>query len=164
MGTAHPNSLWVGFLGVPYQLLENRKPQLIDPEVIAKKDNDIKQKQKANFDCRHGVHELPRLLPEQYVWIKDRQAGGTVVEQPAQRSYVVRNPEGEFRRNRRHLVTHPSEETPSADIEPECESTPQSQSDTDHTQSNTETSDSSHVRTRGGRISKPPQRFEPSWN
>ena len=82
-----------------------RKPQFIDPAVVAQKDADIKQKQKTNFDRRHGVHELPRLLPEQYVWIKGRQAGGTVVSQTAPRSYVVRNQEGEFRRNRR--LSHP---------------------------------------------------------
>ena len=50
---------------------KQRRPQVIDPVVIAQKDSDIKQKQKANFDRRHGVHELSRLLPEQYVWIKN---------------------------------------------------------------------------------------------
>ena len=44
-----------------------RKPQLIDPVAVAQKDANVKQKQKINFDHRHGVHELPRLLPLQYI-------------------------------------------------------------------------------------------------
>ena len=141
-----------------------RKPQFIDPVAVAHKDADIKQKQKINFDRRHGVHELPRLLPKQYVWIKDRQAGGAVVEQTDPRSYKVKGLDGEFRRNRRHLVSHPPEETRSAEVDPEDESATQSPGDDSFTQPNSETDNSSRVCTRSGRISRPPERFDPKWN
>ena len=141
-----------------------RKPQFIDPVAVAHKDADIKQKQKINFDRRHGVHELPRLLPEQYVWIKDRQAGGAVVERTDPRSYKVKGLDGEFRRNRRHLVSYPPEETRSAEVDPEDESAKQSPGDDPFMQPNSETDNSSRVCTRSGRISRPPERFDPKWN
>ena len=98
MDIVHLNSLLGRILRSTVPTTRNqRKPQFIDPAVVAQKDADIKQKQKTNFDRRHGIHELPRLLPEQYIWIKDRQTGDTVVGQTAPRSYVVCNQEGEFR-------------------------------------------------------------------
>ena len=149
---------------------EQRKPQPVDPAEVAQKDYSIKEKQKADFDQRHGVHDLPQLLSGDYVWIKDRQTGGTVVEQTSLRSYVVRSEEGEFRRNRRVLVAHPSDKTIAGDVELECETTPHTQSETIQTdlettngaQNNTETDDSSRMCTRSGRVSKPPPRLDPT--
>ena len=41
--------------------------------------------------------------------IKDRQAEGRVIKEIILRSYVVYTPDGEFRRNRRHLIQLPGE-------------------------------------------------------
>ena len=40
---------------------EQRNPQAVDPAEVAQKDYSIKQKQKADFDQRHGVHDLPQF-------------------------------------------------------------------------------------------------------
>ena len=72
-------------------------------------DNQAKTKQKKNFNSHHGVYELPELYPGDTVWIKDRQAEGKVMQEIAPRSYVVHTPDGEFRRNRRHLIQLPRE-------------------------------------------------------
>ena len=83
------------------------KVHVPDIKVVQQEDNKAKTKQKKNFNSHHGVYELPELYPGDTVWIKDRQAEGKVIEEIAQRSYVVHTPEGELRRNRRHLIQLP---------------------------------------------------------
>ena len=143
MDIAHPN-----FLEALCWLLKVREnhSSLIQ-RLLLKKMLTLNKSRKPILIAGMEYNELPRLLREQYVWIKGRQASGTVV---TPRSYVICNQEGEFRRNRRHLVTHPPEEMTSMNVEPESESMPQSLADTPHIQSETETADSSHVCTRSG--------------
>ena len=88
---------------------KERIPKVPDIKVVQQDDNEVKTKQKKNFNSHHGVYELPELYPGDTVWIKDRQAEGKVIEEIAPRSYVVHTPEGEFRRNRRHLIQLPKE-------------------------------------------------------
>ena len=70
-------------------------------------NSKIKQKQKADYDSRHGTRLLPEIPDNTNVWVTtDNQhtegrisgAAGTP------RSYLVTTPSGEVRRNRVHLT------------------------------------------------------------
>ena len=135
---------------------KERKPQQIDSDVVAQKDALFKQKQKENFDRRHGVRELPKISPGDFVWIKDRQSGGVVREQAAPRSYHVQTEDGEFRRNRRDLISMQPEEFPFADVDLDLNNPLKQAGET--------AVGPSIVQTRSGRVSKPPQRLEQTWN
>jgi hypothetical protein len=77
-----------------------------------------KMKDKYRSDLRHQTRELTELLPGDRVWIK--KCYGTVVNRRAEpRSYDIKTPEGEFRRNRACLVLAPNKEHYSADTQPE---------------------------------------------
>ena len=65
---------------------------------MQQENNQSKTKQQKNFNSHYGVYELPELYPGDTVWIKDHQAEGKVIQEIAPRSYVVRTPDGEFRR------------------------------------------------------------------
>ena len=72
-----------------------------------KADSVIKQKQKNDYDKRHGVKNFPPLLPETYVWIDDDRnlQEGQIdqrCEQP--RSCNVAMARGSFRKNRRGMI------------------------------------------------------------
>ena len=116
----------------------------------------MKANMKRNFDVRHMTHALDPLPPGQQVWISGRRDSGVVVEQSRPpRSYIVSTPNGDLRRNRRHLTMIPhlgssdtsSEQTPQPEIAVPTEST------TSQT-------------TRSGRVSVPPKRLiaDPQWN
>ena len=83
-----------------------KKP--IEEEELRERDAIWKQRQKSNFDRRHGVRPLSELQPDEPVMIKlDNQKSwqlpAKVVEKCAPRSYTVKTPTGLLRRNRRHL-------------------------------------------------------------
>ena len=59
---------------------------------------------------RISIHTMESMscqncTQETTVWINDHEAEGKVIQEIAQRSYVVHTPDGELQRNRRHLVT-----------------------------------------------------------
>ena len=89
---------------------EQRVPKLPDPTVLSNKNDQIKWRQKKNFDADHGVKMLPTLHPGDTVWISDRRTMGRVVKEIAPRSFVVETQEGNFRRNRRALVLMPKDQ------------------------------------------------------
>ena len=124
---------------------ERKVPMVVDPLVFKEKDNDIKQRQKRNYDSRHKAKELPLLEPGDSVWIPDRESTGRVV---APRSLVVETSDGPFRRNRQHLVPFPQTDT-------DCNSDQEGQSEPTHHR---------ETRSRAGRLPPPPLRFDPSWN
>jgi hypothetical protein len=71
----------------------------------------FKDKQKRNYDNRHGVHKLPDIPNNTEVWIQSEAepVSGTVdtpVSTP--RSYAVVTRSGLLRRNRSHLNINPS--------------------------------------------------------
>ena len=84
----------------------SQKP--IEEEELRERDAIWKQRQKSNFDRRHGARPLSELQPDEPVLIKlDNEKGwqlpAKVVEKCAPRSYMVQTPTGQLRRNRRHL-------------------------------------------------------------
>ena len=76
---------------------EARKPVVPDRELLATREEELRQKQKWNFDCRHRAHDLSPALPGDLVWVRDRRKRGTVRNQVSPRSYRVETPSGSFR-------------------------------------------------------------------
>jgi len=73
---------------------EQRVPSVPDAEMLKRRDQQIKDKQKKNFDRRHGARDSPPLIPGSNVWIPGRDTGAQVQEEVAPRSYMVSTPEG----------------------------------------------------------------------
>ena len=110
---------WCGLS--PAQLLMGRSlktdvPQL--PATLAhewsylpdfrEKDKGDKQKQKANYDQRHRVRDLPELSADESVWVltQNRTDPGRVITPAyAPRSYVVETPLEDVCRNSAYLAT-----------------------------------------------------------
>ena len=124
---------------------EWRRPKVVAPSQLEEKEKHLKERQKRNFDQRHRARDLPRLEPGDAVWVPDRDSSGTVVEETAPRSHIVETTAGSYRRNRQHLIRLPeSEET---QVENSADPTEQEQPS----------------RARSSRVSKPPDRYDPSW-
>ena len=112
---------WCGLS--PAQLLMGRSlrtdiPQLpatLTPEWtylpdFREKDQREKQKQKANFDQRHRVRDLPDLSANEPVWVHTQNRtypGRVITSANAPRSYVIGTPSGDVRRNQAHLTSRP---------------------------------------------------------
>ncbi len=109
-----------------------------------RRDNaDFKRTQKALYDRRHGVQELPNIPDNTRVWVTtdDRITAGTTVRMAdTPRSYLVRTPHGDLRRNRAQLNVNP-------------------ESTTEQTQEDQTTSSSIMTRSRTGTRLRPPERL-----
>ncbi|KAL1422509.1 hypothetical protein MTO96_022025 [Rhipicephalus appendiculatus] len=67
-----------------------------------------RQRQKKDYDRRHGVGDLPQLSEGTDVWIVDLQKEGVIRGSPDEpRSYWVDSGETSLRRNRTNLVPLP---------------------------------------------------------
>ena len=87
-------------------------PKLLHSELpnqsqLCSKERKVRDRQKRKFDSRHQARVLEPLVPGETVWLSDSASEGKVVENTAPRSYVVQTPTGQFRRNRRHIVSMP---------------------------------------------------------
>ena len=173
--------------GSPAQILMDRRlrsnvptiqssllPEAIPLEQLRDKDEHVRAKQKEDFDRRHRVKEMPTLSLGQAVYIPDRQEYGRVVAQASSsRSYYINTPTGSFRRNRGKLipvrddaVTIPEddehfvipEQRNNPDVPPNeaVEDPPQAAPQPVQQQQQQQPSP---VRTRSGRVVRPPARF-----
>ena len=88
------------------------QPKLPNKRALQSKEDDIRSKQKANYNCQHRERNLEPLLPGETVWLPDRESTGTIVEQSSPRSYTVQTPRGQFGRNHRHIIPTPTSELP----------------------------------------------------
>ena len=119
-----------------------------------KRDEEIKRKQKRDYDTRHRARTLPPLENEMPVWVDTRgkRTHGTVVSQDsAPRSYIVETETGTLRRNRSQLNPSPPGETSS-----------NSQPIAGPSESPTRTSPIA-TRSRTGTAINPPDRFTPQY-
>ena len=92
------------------------KPSVIDCQRFRDKDQNIKQRQKRNFDSHHGVQELPTLNAGSQASIPHLQTKGTIQKDVSTRSYTVNTERGtDVRKNRRHLNHLPEENKPNKD-------------------------------------------------
>lgn len=89
-------------------------PRSVDRETVRARDAKAKHSQKKYFDKR--AHHLPLLRAGDPVLIKDDgekfwTKPGEVIRQCAPRSYIVKTPDGELRRNRKHLRLRTSDQS-----------------------------------------------------
>jgi transposase InsO family protein len=90
-----------------------------------KKDRELKERQKKDYDHRHRVRPQETLLPDESVWVHTqnrKDPGCTIGPADTPRSYLVQTPSGVVRRNQSHLTPRPSiintDETPQPTPEP----------------------------------------------
>ena len=69
----------------------------------------MRQRQKKTFDSRHKAQSLHPLSPGESVWLLDQRTDGKVMEESGPRSYTVQTPDGQYCRNRRHIISLPIE-------------------------------------------------------
>jgi hypothetical protein len=108
-------------------------------------DRALKLRQKADFDNRHRVKELPELAPGTEVWITsepDHKRGIVSTAAKTPRSYMVKTDNGEGRRNRSHINPVPNHSL-----------------GTEHYHL-VENSQKSVTRTQTGVVIKPPERLD----
>jgi hypothetical protein len=171
----------------PAELLMNRRlrttvpmmreqliPHIPDSALVKVADTRAKLKMKETFDERHRARNLPCLRPVETVWIPDRQEQGRVIAESSPRSYTVSTPTQTVRRNRRHLIPDPiedSEESTMQAIPPH----PPVNSDTSSVSTSGSSAaspmrsltnqvetpnDEQKTVTRSGRVSRPPERLD----
>jgi hypothetical protein len=149
-----------------------RKPNIPDLTLVKTKDQQIKHRQKKDFDSHHGARELPPLQPGDHVWIPGRGSEAEVEGEVAPQSYQVVTGDGTFRRNRRDLIRLPHPDTAES-----AEQSGQERTDTTELSEHSNeqsieptTSDDSNESTtpralrRSSRNSRPPERLDPSWS
>ena len=101
-------------------------PCKLKPEVIAierrnKKDSELKQRQKENYDSRHRVNGLPPLTAGDQVYLPQMKAKATVQREYGERSYIVSTPNGQVRWKKTQLNSLPKEmvtEVPQSSLQP----------------------------------------------
>ena len=153
------------------------KPKLPNGQDLRKKETQIKQRQKQNFDLRNKASDLKPLKEGDEVWLPDRKEKETIVKPQGTRSYMIQSKNHSmYRRNRKMILPMPSQkksnvETPKANSNKNDNSKNKNNMTTvsfqsESTQPEQEQVQSEQVpepvtvkQTRSGRISKPPDRL-----
>ena len=130
---------------------EQRRPQVPDIDTLKEREKQLKDRQKRNFDKRHGVRDLPQLIPGDLVWMPDREEEAVVEEEVAPRSYDVSTSGGTLRRNRRNLVQLPDE-------------LPEEPNELENERDEEPSVDEQPPVRRSTRMSRPLERLDPSWS
>ena len=92
-------------------------PILPDEETLRAHKTRLKGRQQLNYNLRHGVTTLVPLPTGSLVFVTDRQESGVIISKPANRSYIVATPNGEYRRNRRHINPLPMKDDQLANMQ-----------------------------------------------
>ena len=96
-------------------------------QLLAAREEELREKHKRNFDRRHRARDLSPALPGDMVWVLDRRETGTVGNQVSPRSYRVKTPCGSFRRNKRDITplleVNDTKRTPGGDQTPKQDRT-----------------------------------------
>ena len=144
-------------------------PQTVNREEFEERNRAFKQRQKANFDRHNGVQSLPTLHPGDPVVVKlDGEKGwkqpAEVVKPCAERSYILKTPQGgELRRNRRHIRLCPpidNEGTPEPPSSTTAEPSTPPPSTAAPAEAQPSTPQSPGVHTRSGRKIVLPSKFK----
>ena len=144
----------------PAELLFGRKIQTTLPLIseslvptwpyivtVREREENIKKRQKNNYDVRRGVKTLQHLESGDKVWIPDHKESGTIEKKlNMPRSYIVETPTGTVRRN---LI-----EIPTKSSHGKQQETTEFTADAERSENNT------GYYTRSGRLSVPPERLE----
>ncbi|XP_037503251.1 uncharacterized protein LOC119378078 [Rhipicephalus sanguineus] len=88
----------------PADCLEPKWPA---PDVVKCQDEEVRRRQKKDFDRRHAATVLPPLEPGDTVWVRDIKETACVLSPASKpRSYVVETPTAVLVRNRVHLALY----------------------------------------------------------
>ena len=164
----------------PSELLMSRKlrntipmlPPVLQPKVpdytaVYARESSSQEQQATRFNQRHKAKSLCPLNIGQSVWITDCKCQGRVTSKEDHRSYWVLTSEGEeLRRNRRFLIPYPllEQENNGSGKKIPSNQFQKDQSKKDYAQHVITPSNSSrNTMSRGGRLSKPPVRYDPNW-
>ena len=120
---------------------------------MKKREKEIKDRQKRNFDKTHKARSLSPLREGDKVWLPNGTSGTVSEQLTSPRSYNIVTSSGTVRRNRRHLTQQPISNEVQND-----EQTPTSENISEQTIPETE-SNHPQLRTRSGRLSQPPKRL-----
>ena len=71
---------------------EKKISKVVDYQRLEARDENLKERQKRNYDIWHKAKELPPVRTGDTVWITDQEMTGKVVEQTAPRSHTVDTP------------------------------------------------------------------------
>ena len=129
------------------------KPKLPHVHTLKKREKEIKDRQKRNFDKTHKARSLSPLREGDKVWLPNGTSGTVSEQLTSPRSYNIVTSSGTVRRNRRHLTQQPISNEVQND-----EQTPTSENISEQTIPETE-SNHPQLRTRSGRLSQPPKRL-----
>ena len=137
------------------------QPKLPDNSELRQKEGKMRRSQKKNFDSRHKAQTLEPLLPGETVWLPEQGTEGTVIEESSPRSYTVQTSNGQYRRNRYHIISLPPESNTRASTRGNSPMNHTSDPSGGSIQSTSPPSwqDSTCMLTRSGRRSKPPDRL-----
>ena len=124
------------------------KPEVIAVERLNKKDSELERRQKKNYDSLHRVHDLPPLTAGDQVYLPQMETYATVQREYGERSYIVSTPNGQVRRNKRHLNSL-LKEMATEELQPEMKTVVVAPVP----------SDQENIITRSGRVVRPPQRL-----
>ena len=140
----------------------HRTPIVVDAEELRKKERDLRERQKQDFNRHHGARKLPDLKEGDQVWLPDRATEGTVGEEVSPRSYEVTTADGVYRRNRQDILQLPNpplddQQDSSEDSQATGQDQPTDEEDQPPEQEQVE------VRRSSRELRKPP-RWDPSWS
>ena len=102
---------------------ESLVPQWPHLQEFRERNKHFKEKQKADYDRRHRVHDLPPIPDEtdRYVTTNGNcTEGRTVTRADTPLWYIVRTPTGDIRCNRSHLNIDPSNTRPQTTATQDC--------------------------------------------
>ena len=133
------------------------KPVVVDYARLQKRDFELKQQKKDNYDPRHQVHDLPPLEIGNPVCIPWMKTNATNQHECGERSLIVSTPKGQVRRKRRHLNAPPTTSKVVSNV-PQSSPTLEQIAKPESSVTPTKT-DGGTVTTRYGRLLRPPQRL-----
>ena len=86
------------------------KPYVPLRKLLVEREEELRLKEKVNFDWHQRPQDLLPALPGDLVWIPDRREQGTVGDEMTPQSYIVETPSSTFRRNRGDIIHLPTED------------------------------------------------------
>jgi transposase InsO family protein len=95
------------------------QPKTVDVKELRGKEENMKEKQKENYDHHHGARDQSEFSPGEKVWVKDMRVWGHIVGKAnSPRSFLVQTPNGSYRRNAFHLASSHTFLDPNETFEP----------------------------------------------
>ena len=97
------------------QTTESLTPKWPYLNEFRRSNRELKQRQKEDYDNRHGTRPLIDIPDDTKVWVttnNEHTSGRVMSHANTPRSYLVETPTGQIRRNRAHLTVRPDPNSP----------------------------------------------------